>query len=126
MGQNEKRAAGFLDAGRLADVLDVIAEELGTDVPLTQVLALLRTAHEGGTVDQGKLAEVVGVSPANMSRTVRVLSREGRRDQDTPGKDMIEFVLDPSDNRRRQVRLNLSGEKLMMAVLRKFREVCNR
>lgn len=87
------------------------------DLNLTQVTLLLHVAHAGDNgIDQGRLAELAGASPASVSRTVRILG-DMHYDKSRAGYGLVSFDFDPTDNRKRVVRLTAAGKRLIERVV---------
>jgi DNA-binding MarR family transcriptional regulator len=103
---------------RLLRALTAMSEDLERDLPITAALVFLGVARHGcNGVDQGGLQEALGLSSAGISRTVQTLGKvhylKGKE-----GLDLVSREMDPSDNRRRVLRLTSRGEKLMRSVVR--------
>ena len=108
---NERKAA------RLRAALDTLARGASIDLSVRQVLILLRIAQAGDLgVDQGRLTEDTGVSPAAVSRTIRTLG-DTHYSKRHEGFGLVHFEFDPTDNRRRIVRLSDAGRDLIADVL---------
>lgn len=107
-------------ARTLRRALDVLAEATGRELNITQVLVLLRIAESGDMgVDAGKLAEFTGASPAAISRTVRILGEVHYMKQHE-GFGLVDLQFDPTDNRRRVVRLTADGRVLINQMAAKL------
>jgi len=112
-------ASKFMQAADLYRVIQRIGEQLDRDIPLNHVSALLRIAMSGDVgIDQNELMRELGVSASTMSRTVQLLSAL-HYSKDKAGYGYIERVFDPTDNRRRTLRLTAAGEKAVAKMLEK-------
>ena len=99
------------DAAALFRLTQELADILDRDAPLTQALVFLRVASAGAIgADQGRIAEDLKLPPSVASRSVQALSHVHYL-KDRPGFGLIERVLDPTDNRRRELRLTAHGSK---------------
>lgn len=104
----------------MRNALDVLAAATGRELNITQVLMLLRIAEAGDEgVDAARLSEDTGASPAAVSRTVRILGEVHYMKQHE-GFGLVEFYLDPMDNRRRIVRLSADGRVLLNKMVARF------
>lgn len=114
------KSLGTLKSAKdLYELIDALAQEFGRDMSLGYLLTFLRVGMAGGVgIDQGRLVEEIGLSPAGMSRAVRALS-EVSYDKQRDGFGVVEFALDPTDNRRRIIRLSTKGEKLIDKLARR-------
>ena len=106
------------DVAALLRALSEMTRELDRDLPITSALVLLSVARGGSEgVDQGRVQEALELSSAGISRTVQTLGKvhylKGK-----DGLDLVDRAFDPTDNRRRVVKLTPRGEKLMRAVVR--------
>lgn len=104
----------------LQGVLRELTKVIDRDVPITILLVFLAVAEAGAEgVDQGEVMDNLEISSAGMSRAVQSLGKvhylKGK-----PGFDLVERTFDPTDNRRRVLKLTSAGEKLARAVLRKM------
>lgn len=107
-------------ADKLENALAVLASATTSGLPLNHVSILLRVAAAGDQgIDAGKLAEVAGVSPASVSRTTRTLGavHYNKRHE---GFGLVEVQFDPTDNRRRVIRLTADGRALVSDILGKL------
>lgn len=103
----------------LYELIDALAQEFSRDTSLGYLLTFLRVGMAGGEgIDQGRLGEEIGLSPAGMSRAVRALS-EVSYDKQREGFGVVEFDLDPTDNRRRIIRLSPKGEQIINKLARR-------
>jgi DNA-binding MarR family transcriptional regulator len=101
------------DARNLFQTVSLIAKELERDIPVTQVLVFLRIAAAGRCgIDQGELANELGIPSATMSRTIQALSKV-HWTKNKAGFDIVERDMSAVDNRRRCIRINTNGEALM-------------
>lgn len=101
---------------RIYQALEQIAIFTDRDVPLLQVLALLRIAQAGEQgIDQGQLSFELKASSAAVSRTVRALG-EVHYLKDRQGFQLIDIALDPKDNRRRIAKLTPKGRQLLSQI----------
>lgn len=99
------------DAAALYRLAQEMSDILDRDAPLAQVLAFLRVAMNGDMgIDQGRLADEVHLSNSATSRTVQALSSMHYL-KDRPGYGLVERVFDPTDNRRRELKLTPKGQK---------------
>lgn len=107
-------------ARALRKALDVLATETGRELNITQALVLLRIAEAGDEgVDAGRLAEATGASPAAISRTVRILGEVHYLKQHE-GFGLVDLQFDPTDNRKRVVRLTADGRVLINQMAAKL------
>lgn len=111
---------GTLKAAKgLYDLIGALAQEFDRDMSLGYLLTFLRVGMAGSEgIDQGRLGEEIGLSPAGMSRAVRALS-EVSYDKQREGFGVVEFTLDPTDNRRRIIRLSQKGAQLINKLARR-------
>lgn len=101
------------DAAALYRLAQEMSDILDRDTPLVQVLAFLRVAMSGDIgIDQGKLADDIALSNSGTSRTVQALSTMHYL-KDRPGYGLVERVFDPTDNRRRELKLTAKGQKAL-------------
>lgn len=104
----------------LRAALTELAKATTVDLQVRQVLILLRVAEAGDQgVDAGRLAEDTGASPASVSRTVRTLG-EIHYAKQHEGFGLVELQFDPTDNRKRVIKLTPDGRALLRAVLGKL------
>jgi DNA-binding MarR family transcriptional regulator len=104
----------------LRNALAALAEATTVDLQVRQVMILLRIAEGGDQgVDAGRLAEDTGASPASVSRTVRTLG-EIHYSKEHAGFGLVEIQFDPTDNRRRVIKLTPDGRALIRTVLGKI------
>jgi DNA-binding MarR family transcriptional regulator len=92
------------------EMLHQLGDCMSPEASLRQAMVLLTIAQAGtlGT-DSATIERKVGMSAAGVSRTIRVLSDVSYNKGD--GYGLITLELDPTDNRRRVVRLSPTGEK---------------
>jgi DNA-binding MarR family transcriptional regulator len=101
------------EAAALYRLAKELSETLDRDAPLVQVLAFLRVAMSGDMgMDQGKLADEIALSNSGTSRTVQALSSMHYL-KDRPGYGLVERVFDPTDNRKRELKLTAKGQKAL-------------
>ena len=101
---------------KLLDSLREIEKGASRELNLAQIMMLLEIARAGDAgMDQGHLAEATGASPAAVSRTVRIFGRIHYAKQHA-GFGLVEHGFDPTDNRRRIVRLSRDGQALIGRV----------
>jgi DNA-binding MarR family transcriptional regulator len=99
------------EAAMLYRLTQEMADVLDREAPITQMMAFLRIAMSGDTgIDQGRLADDLKLSSAGASRTIQALSTIHYL-KDRPGYGLVERVFDPTDNRRRELKLTPKGEK---------------
>lgn len=99
------------DAAKLYKAIQILADHVGREAPLTQVLAYLKIGARD-EVDQGRLMEELGLSSAGSSRTIQALSNVHYA-KNRPGYGLVERQLDPMDLRRRVLTLTPEGKKLL-------------
>jgi DNA-binding MarR family transcriptional regulator len=93
--------------------MSLLTDVFDREAPLSYVAAFLRIAHAGDVgVDQGRLQEELGMSSSGISRTIQALS-DVHWLKDRPGLKLVERMLDPTDNRRRALRLSPAGRALL-------------
>ena len=103
--------------GRLIRALDDLSGATRQELTLSQALLFFHVARAGSAgTDQGALADATGLSPAAVSRTVRILGGIHYSKRHA-GYGLMETQLDPADNRRRIVRLTSAGTALAEDVL---------
>jgi DNA-binding MarR family transcriptional regulator len=102
-----------------SEFLRKLSECLSDESTIKQARVLFTIAQAGdGGMDAATLEKKLGMSPASISRTIRVLSTISY--DRSEGFGMIEMTLDPSDNRRRIVRINKAGDKAVCAMAAAF------
>lgn len=111
------------EAATLYRFVQELADVLDREAPITQALAFLRVAMAGDVgIDQGKLADDLKISSAGSSRTIQALSTIHYL-KDRPGYGLVERVFDPTDNRKRELKLTAKGrravDKLLEAAIRR-------
>lgn len=108
------------EARSLRSALTEFAKATTVDLQVRQVMIFLRIAEAGDQgVDAGRLAEDTGASPASVSRTVRTLG-EIHYAKQHEGYGLVELQFDPTDNRRRIIKLTPDGRALLRTVLGKL------
>jgi len=104
----------------LFELATEIAHTLDREIPLQHLRTFLRVAMAGDAgIDQQKLQRETESSSAGMSRTVRALSNVSW-DKRRVGHGVVEVTIDPSDNRRRIVRLTPKGKALLTSLASKL------
>ena len=107
-------------ASALYEALQMLADELHRDAPMTQYMALLRIALAGDEgIDQAKVMDSLNISSAGMSRTVQALGPVHYM-KDRDGFNLVDRAMDVTDNRKRVLKLTPKGEKLMAKVVEQF------
>ena len=100
-------------AAILNKIVNILNAEMDREMPMTQVTVFARIAAAGDAgIDQGTLQDDLQMSSASMSRTVQALSPI-HYFKDRPGLNVVERIFDPQDNRKRALRLNAKGQRLM-------------
>jgi DNA-binding MarR family transcriptional regulator len=105
------------EATSLLRLMQEMADVLDREAPLTQAIAFLRIAAAGDMgIDQGRLADDLKLSSAGASRTIQALSSIHYL-KDRPGYGLVERVFDPTDNRKRELKLTSKGEKAVEKLI---------
>lgn len=109
MAKSRKRCLGNID--RCARKL---AERLGDDVSLRQIVILFAVANEDGEVRQVELQHSLGLNSAAMTRNLQGLGRGSAR---IKGSGLVNAIPDWSDQRHKVVTLTDDGRELIDDVL---------
>lgn len=104
------------EARKLMDQLEELLNTTDRNIPASHLLFLLRVylAGDGGTSHEELQKWGFGASVA--SRLMQDFTKV-RYDKRTPGYDMISVELDPSNFRRKIIRINQRGQKIMDRIL---------
>ena len=114
------------DAAALYRLTQEMSEILDRDAPLAQALALLRVAMSGDIgIDQGKLADEIAMSNSATSRTVQALSQIHYL-KDRPGYGLVERMFDPTDNRKRELKLSPKGQRAIERLMESLKKGASR
>lgn len=104
-------------AGALLRAMTELTREIDRDLPITAALVLLSVARQGSEgADQGRIQDELEMSTASISRTVQTLG-DVHYLKGKEGLKLITREFDPTDNRRRVLKLTPKGTKLLRAVL---------
>lgn len=103
-------------AATLFKVMQVLADEMDRDLPLTSALVFARVARAGDEgIDQGKVQDELKMSSSTISRTAQSLGDvhylKGR-----PGLGLVDRQMNLTDNHKRTLRLTAKGERVMAKV----------
>ncbi|MFG1488107.1 MarR family transcriptional regulator [Oceanospirillum sp. HFRX-1_2] len=92
-------------------ILHVITElrHIGPDMPIQTAATFLSVANEEG-ITMKRLSEKLGISQSSVSRNVAALSKTHRLNK--PGYDLLYAMEDPTERRRKIVRLTPKGRLL--------------
>lgn len=108
--------------GTLLRALETLTVEIDRDLPITSALVFLAVARTGTEgCDQGRVMEELQLSSAGISRTVQTLGRTHYL-KGKAGLDLVERQFDPTDNRRRVLRLTPKGTRLMRALVKQMED----
>ena len=108
---------GTMQAMSLFRIAHDLSDTLDREAPLTQLLVLLRVAAAGDEgIDQGKLQDELQMSSAGISRTIQALG-DTHYLKDRAGYGLVSRAFDPTDNRRRLIKLTARGEKAIERTL---------
>lgn len=104
------------EAKRLLTQLDDLLTATDRNIPALHLVFLLRVylAGEGGTSHEDFIR--LGFSPSVASRLMQDFTRV-RYDKRTPGYDLISVELDPTNFRRKIIRINARGQKVVERIL---------
>ena len=104
------------EARKLLAQLDDMLTATDRNIPASHLMFLIRVylAGDGGTSHEEMQKWGFGASVA--SRLMQDFTKV-RYDKRTPGYDMISVELDPSNFRRKIVRINQRGQKIMDRIL---------
>lgn len=104
------------EAKKLLTQLEELLSTTDRNIPALHLIFLLRVylAGDGGTSHEDFLR--LGFSAGVTSRLMQDFTKV-RYDKRTPGYDMITVELDPSDFRRKIIRINPRGQKILDRIL---------
>lgn len=103
-------------AATLFRVMQILADELDRDLPLTSALVFARVARAGDEgIDQGKVQDELKMSSSTISRTAQTLG-DVHYTKGKAGLGMIERQMNLTDNHKRTLRLTPRGERVMAKV----------
>jgi DNA-binding MarR family transcriptional regulator len=91
------------------------ARRLAPDIPMQLVEVLLQIASAPG-VTMNDLTKRTGLSQASVSRHASALSKFKKLGE--PGYDLVEYVPDPRDTRRRLLFLSANGKSFVTRLIR--------
>lgn len=103
-------------AATLFRVMQILADELDRDLPLTYGLVFARVARAGDEgIDQGRVQDELKMSSSTISRTAQGLG-DIHYMKGKPGLGVIERQMNLTDNHKRTLRLTAKGERVMAKV----------
>jgi len=104
------------EAKKLLTQLDELLTVTDRNIPALHLAFLLRVylAGDGGTSHEDFMR--LGFSASVASRLMQDFTKV-RYDKKTPGYDLISVELDPSNFRRKIIRINQRGQKIMDRIL---------
>ena len=101
----------------MGSTLNTLGSRIGRDVTIRQLHILCTVAAAGSAgIDAAKLGEATDSSSSTISRNIRILGAL-HYDKQRPGLGLVSVELDPSDNRRRIVRVTKSGMELVRTLV---------
>ena len=107
----------------LYKALQTLSDELGRELPVTQLLITLRLAVAGDIgIDNQKVMDEVELSSAGMVRAIATLGAPNEaKGAKEGGLGVIERLTDPKDQRRRVLRLTPKGQKAVAKALEQLK-----
>ena len=99
-------------------LLKVLADEMDRDSNISLPLVFLRVAQAGSAgVDQGQLQTELKMGSSSISRAIQSLGKVHYL-KAREGLDLVERAFDPSDNRRRTLKLTPKGERFVTKLFK--------
>jgi DNA-binding MarR family transcriptional regulator len=96
-------------AATLLKVMQVLADEMDRDLPLTSALVFARVAKAGGEgIDQGRVQDELKMSSSTIGEVHYLKSK--------PGLGLVDRLMDTTDNHKRILKLSAKGEKLAAKI----------